>query len=79
MSAAEKAQAAQSTRNGWLLSTPALVILTLFAVGPLMIVAVYSPPANTAMSNGSSRWTAGAASCGPRTSLTTLTGWPMPM
>lgn len=42
MSAAEKAQAAQSTRNGWLLSTPALVILTLFAVGPLMIVAVYS-------------------------------------
>ena len=42
MSAAEKAQAAQSTRNGWLLSTPALVLLTLFAVGPLMIVAVYS-------------------------------------
>ncbi len=42
MSAAEKAQAAQSTRNGWLLSTPALVILTLFAVGPLMIVVVYS-------------------------------------
>lgn len=42
MSAAEQAQAAQSTRNGWLLSAPALVILTLFAVGPLMIVAVYS-------------------------------------
>ncbi len=42
MSAAEKAQAAQSVRNGWLLSTPALVILTLFAVGPLMIVVVYS-------------------------------------
>ena len=42
MSAAEKAQAAQSTRNGWLLSTPALVILTLFAVGPLMIVVIYS-------------------------------------
>ncbi len=42
MSAAEKAQAAQSTRNGWLLSAPALVILTLFAVGPLMIVVVYS-------------------------------------
>lgn len=42
MSAAEEAQAAQSTRNGWLLSAPALVILTLFAVGPLMIVAVYS-------------------------------------
>ena len=28
MSAAEQAQAAQSTRNGWLLSTPALIILT---------------------------------------------------
>lgn len=42
MSAAEQAQAAQSTRNGWLLSAPALVILTLFAVGPLLIVAVYS-------------------------------------
>lgn len=42
MSAAEQAQAAQSTRNGWLLSAPALVILTLFAVGPLMIVVVYS-------------------------------------
>jgi len=42
MSAAEKAQAAQSVRNGWLLSTPALVILTLFAVGPLMIVVIYS-------------------------------------
>ncbi|MDZ4312576.1 MAG: ABC transporter permease [Cypionkella sp.] len=42
MSAAEKAQAAQSVRNGWLLSAPALVILTLFAVGPLMIVVVYS-------------------------------------
>ncbi len=42
MSAAEKAQAAQSVRNGWLLSPPALVILTLFAVGPLMIVVVYS-------------------------------------
>jgi spermidine/putrescine transport system permease protein len=42
MSAAEQAQAAQSTRNGWLLSTPALIILTLFAVGPLLIVLVYS-------------------------------------
>ncbi|OYU40212.1 MAG: ABC transporter permease [Pseudorhodobacter sp. PARRP1] len=42
MSAAEEAQAAQSVRNGWLLSTPALVILTLFAVGPLLIVVVYS-------------------------------------
>jgi spermidine/putrescine transport system permease protein len=42
MSAAEDAQAAQSTRNGWLLSTPALVILTFAAAGPLLIVLVYS-------------------------------------
>ena len=42
MSAAEQAQAAQSTRNGWLLSAPALVILTIAAAGPLLIVLVYS-------------------------------------
>jgi spermidine/putrescine transport system permease protein len=42
MSAAERDQEAASRRNGWLLSTPALIILTLFAVGPLFIVAVYS-------------------------------------
>ena len=42
MSAAEDAQAAQSTRNGWLLSAPALVILTFAAAGPLLIVLVYS-------------------------------------
>jgi spermidine/putrescine transport system permease protein len=42
MSAAERDKEAASTRNGWLLSTPALIILTLFAVGPLLIVVVYS-------------------------------------
>ena len=42
MSAAETAQDAASTRNGWLLSTPALIILVLAAVGPLLIVLVYS-------------------------------------
>ena len=38
MSAAESTKAAASTRNGWLLSAPALVILTFAAVGPLLIV-----------------------------------------
>jgi spermidine/putrescine transport system permease protein len=42
MSAAERDQDRSSRRNGWLLSTPALIVLTLFAVGPLLIVAVYS-------------------------------------
>jgi spermidine/putrescine transport system permease protein len=42
MSAAERDQDRTSRRNGWLLSTPALIVLTLFAVGPLLIVAVYS-------------------------------------
>lgn len=42
MSAAEDAQSRQATRNGWLLSIPALVLLTLAAIGPLMIVVVYS-------------------------------------
>ena len=42
MSAAERDQDHASSRNGWLLSTPALIVLTLFAVGPLLIVAVYS-------------------------------------
>jgi spermidine/putrescine transport system permease protein len=42
MSAAEDAQAAQATRNGWLLSAPALAILTFAAAGPLLIVLVYS-------------------------------------
>ena len=42
MSAAEKAQAARSTRNAWYLSAPALAILAVGAVGPLLIVLVYS-------------------------------------
>jgi spermidine/putrescine transport system permease protein len=39
---AEQARDRQRARNGWLLSTPALVVLVLGAVGPLMIVLVYS-------------------------------------
>jgi spermidine/putrescine transport system permease protein len=42
MSAAETAQDAAKTRNAWLLSAPALVILALAAVGPLIIVVIYS-------------------------------------
>ncbi len=42
MSEAEEAQDAASTRNGWLLSAPALVILTFAAIGPLVIMLVYS-------------------------------------
>ncbi len=42
MSAAEQAKAAQATRNGWLLSMPALVVLIVAAAGPLLIVLVYS-------------------------------------
>lgn len=42
LSRAEQAQITQSTRNGWLLSAPALVLLTLAAVGPLIIVVIYS-------------------------------------
>jgi spermidine/putrescine transport system permease protein len=42
MSDAEERQIAQEARNGWLLSTPALVILAFAAIGPLMIMLVYS-------------------------------------
>jgi spermidine/putrescine transport system permease protein len=42
MSPAEEAVIAKSNRAGWLLSAPALVILALAAVGPLIIVVVYS-------------------------------------
>lgn len=42
MSANEARQAAQSTRNAWLLSAPALVLLFVAAVGPLFIMLVYS-------------------------------------
>jgi len=42
MSRAETEQARRSARNGWLLSTPALVLLTFAAAGPLLIVLVIS-------------------------------------
>ena len=42
MSAAETAQIKTSARNGWLLSLPALVVLAAAAVGPLLIVLIYS-------------------------------------
>ena len=42
MSPAEDRAIRQSARNGWLLSLPALVLLTVAAVGPLLIVVVYS-------------------------------------
>ena len=41
-SEAEEAQIAASTRAGWLLSLPALVLLLVAAIGPLLIVLVYS-------------------------------------
>ncbi len=46
MSPAEQAEVTRSARNGWLLSAPALVVLTLAAIGPLAIVGAYSfmPP-----------------------------------
>jgi spermidine/putrescine transport system permease protein len=46
MSPAEQAEVTRSARNGWLLSAPALVVLTLAAIGPLAIVVAYSfmPP-----------------------------------
>ena len=42
MSPAEENAVRTSARNGWLLSLPALVVLFLAALGPLMIVVVYS-------------------------------------
>jgi spermidine/putrescine transport system permease protein len=42
MSPAEDQAIRASARNGWLLSAPALVILMLAAVGPLLIVVIYS-------------------------------------
>ena len=41
-SPAEESAIKTSARNGWLLSTPALVLLSIAAVGPLLIVVVYS-------------------------------------
>lgn len=42
MSAAEKALTDQATRNAWLLVTPAVILLTVAASGPLLIMLVYS-------------------------------------
>ena len=42
MSAAEDAATARSVRNAWALSAPALILLTIAAAGPLLIVLVYS-------------------------------------
>ncbi|WP_103335772.1 ABC transporter permease [Pseudotabrizicola formosa] len=42
MSPAEQSQRRKSSRNGWLLSAPALSLLFLAASGPLLIVLVYS-------------------------------------
>ena len=42
MSHAEQAASARSIRAGWWLSTPALLLLTIAAVGPLLIVLIYS-------------------------------------
>ncbi len=42
MSPAEQRQRSIATRNGWLLSAPALAVLFLAASGPLLIVLVYS-------------------------------------
>ena len=42
MATGEERAARREIRNGWLLSTPALVILTFAAAGPLLIMLVYS-------------------------------------
>jgi spermidine/putrescine transport system permease protein len=39
---AEDRARAESRRNGWLLSLPALVLLTIGAVGPLLIIVIYA-------------------------------------
>ena len=41
-SLSEQRAVAEKARNGWLLSTPALILLFLAASGPLLIVVVYS-------------------------------------
>ncbi|CAN1506261.1 PotB ABC-type spermidine/putrescine transport system, permease component I [Paracoccaceae bacterium] len=42
MSPAEENAVKTSARNGWLLSSPALVVLAIAAAGPLVIVVIYS-------------------------------------
>jgi spermidine/putrescine transport system permease protein len=41
-SAAEERQRRQSARNGWLLSVPALLLLMIAAIGPLVVIVIYS-------------------------------------
>ena len=41
-SAAEERLRRQSARNGWLLSAPALLLLMVAAIGPLVIIVIYS-------------------------------------
>ena len=55
MSRAEQRQSRTSARNGWLLSAPALAILMFAALGPLLIVVVYS--FLTAGKYGNVEWT----------------------
>ena len=42
MSAAEAAQRARTTRTAWALVTPALIVLSAAAIGPLVLVLIYS-------------------------------------
>jgi len=42
MSPAEEDQIKTSARNGWLLSSPALFVLAVAAVGPLVVILIYS-------------------------------------
>ncbi|MFD2174010.1 ABC transporter permease [Rhodobacter lacus] len=42
MSAAEEAQRARTTRNAWALVAPALIVLFAAAIGPLVLVLIYS-------------------------------------
>ncbi|SOB93841.1 ABC transporter permease [Rhodobacter maris] len=42
MSAAEEAERARTTRNAWALVTPALIVLMAAAIGPLVLVLIYS-------------------------------------
>jgi len=55
MSPAEDRVVRRSARNGWLLSTPALILLFCAAAGPLIIVAIYS--FLTAGKYGNVEWT----------------------
>ncbi|NBO20635.1 MAG: ABC transporter permease, partial [Rhodobacteraceae bacterium] len=41
-SAAETRQIAKSTQRAWALVSPALVILAIAAIGPLIVVLIYS-------------------------------------